>query len=197
MGRSQMPPSWRMHNSKSWMPPSVVGEHVRPSDRLLEFLRGTKCNLLAGCDLHHLASGWIAPRACLTLAHLKRSQSTDPDAVTLLQVVCDTIDQPTQQILSQLLGQLMPFHSTARRRPQAQPLSISVLRVSIGIEPQPTVLARHNNEPGVSKANRPYSGALGSEQREDDIWFLVPPAPGRKAGTRAIRSIQGSTGKKL
>ena len=51
---------------------------------------------------------------------------------------------------------------TARRRPQAQPLSISVFRVPTGIQSQPIVLARHNNERGVSKANRPYSGALSS-----------------------------------
>src|SRR5277367_2184716 len=72
------------------------------SDCFLEFLRSAECNLFASCDLHHLARGWIAARACFTLAHLQRAQSTNPDAVTLLQVACDTIDQPTQQILSQL-----------------------------------------------------------------------------------------------
>src|SRR6516225_1822370 len=83
------------------------------------------------------------------------------------------------------------------RRPWPQPLSISVFRIPTGIESQPIVLARHDNEPGVSKASRSYSSALSSEPSEDDIWFLVSPAPDQTAGTRANRGIQGSTGKKL
>ena len=79
------------------------------SDCLFQLLGRPECNLLAGRDLYHLASDRIAPRASLALADLQRSEAVDPDAVALLQVLCHRLDHSGEQILSNLLGHLMPF----------------------------------------------------------------------------------------
>ena len=66
------------------------------SDRLLQLLCWPKGDLLAGGYLHCLSSRWIASCARLTLANLKRSKATDPDAVSLLQVPCHAKRQLTR-----------------------------------------------------------------------------------------------------
>ena len=62
------------------------------SNSLFQLLGRTEGDLLAGRNLHRLACGRVAPRARLTLTHLKRAKATDPDAVTLLQVLRDAVD---------------------------------------------------------------------------------------------------------
>jgi hypothetical protein len=51
----------------------------------------------------------LRPLASLALADLQRSEAVDPDAVALLQVLCHRLDHSGEQILSNLLGHLMPF----------------------------------------------------------------------------------------
>ena len=102
-------------------PCALHASHMVPiaSTRLFQFLRRTKCNLLAGCDLHRLACGWIASSARFALAHLQCSQPIDTDAVALLQVPRDTIDHSKPENREPTSWALDVLPQAARRCPSA------------------------------------------------------------------------------
>src|SRR5262249_20659314 len=77
------------------------------SDRFLQLLGGAEGNLLARLDLDRFAGRGIAAHARRTLANLKHTEADEANAITLLQMLGDEVDEITEDGFGLLLRHFM------------------------------------------------------------------------------------------
>src|SRR4029079_15687940 len=77
------------------------------SDRFLELLGGSECNLLRRLDLDRFASGGVAAHTRRTPTDLQDAEAGHTHLVALLQVLDNGVDESAQEFRSGFLRHLM------------------------------------------------------------------------------------------
>jgi len=81
----------------------------------LQFLGCSECDFFARFDLDRLTRCRIAAHTSCALSDLQDTKTRDPDALTLLEMLCDQSDEIADESLARTFRHLMLFGHSRRK----------------------------------------------------------------------------------